>query len=310
VAQLILRRLGWMLVTMLAASLLLFLLFELMPGDVALNELGPYSTPEQRHLWLVANGYDRSAIVRYFDWLGHFLIGQWGQSRLFLVPVARITWARLQNTAILGFWFFVCLIPLSLGMGVLAGMREGSWLDRGVSAICIITTSVPPFASTVLVSAVFVFHLHLLPGTSTMLDGFSYQQIVMPVLVLVLYDFGYIARITRAAMAEIMGAPYIRAAILRGLPYRRVIFRHALRNALVAPFTLLMLHVNWLIAGVIVVEYFFAFKGFGSLILEASLGNDLYLLEACTMITVAMATLTQTVSDLGYLVLNPRMRPT
>jgi len=308
-AQQILRRLGWMLVTMLAASLLLFLLFELLPGDVALSELGPYSTPEQRALWLVANGYDRPAVVRYFDWLGHFLIGQWGQSRLFMQPVARIAWARLENTAILGFWFFAFLIPLSLGMGVLAGMKERSWLDRAVSAVCILTTSIPPFASTVLVSAVFVYGLHWLPGTSTMLDGFSYRQLVMPVMVLVLYDFGYIARITRTAMAEVMETPYIRAAILRGLPHRRVILRHALRNALIAPFTLLMLHVNWLIAGVIVVEYFFAFKGFGSLILEASLGKDLYLLEACTMITVAIATITQTVSDLGYLALNPRMRP-
>ena len=308
-AQQILRRLGWMLVTMLAASLLLFLLFELLPGDVALSELGPYSTPEQRALWLVANGYDRPAIIRYFDWLGHFLIGEWGQSRLFMQPVARITWARFENTAILGFWFFAFLIPLSLGMGVLAGMKEGSWLDRAVSGVCILTTSIPPFASTVLASAVFVYGLHWLPGTSTMLDGFSYRQLIMPVLVLVLYDFGYIARITLAAMAEVMETPYIRAAVLRGLPYRRVILRHALRNALIAPFTLLMLHVNWLIAGVIVVEYFFAFKGFGSLILEASLGKDLYLLEACTMITVAIATITQTVSDLGYLALNPRMRP-
>lgn len=293
---------------MLAASLLLFLLFELMPGDVAVAELGPYSTPEQRDLWMVANGYDQPAMLRYFAWFGHFAIGQWGESRIFLAPVARIVGTRLENTAILGFWFFAVLIPLSLGMGVLAGMREGSWLDRAVSAICILTTSVPPFASTVLVSAVFVFDLHWLPGTSTMLDGFSYRQLVMPVMVLVLYDFGYIARITRATMADVMATPYIRAAILRGLPYRRVILRHALRNALIAPFTLLMLHVNWLIAGVIVVEYFFAFKGFGSLILEASLGKDLYLLEACTMITVAMATLTQTISDLGYLVLNPRMR--
>lgn len=305
----ILRRIGWMVATMLAASLLLFLLFELLPGDVALAELGPYSTPEQRHLWLIANGYDRPIVVRYLDWLGHFMIGQWGQSRLFLAPVSRIVWMRLENTAILGFWFFVFLIPLSLGLGVLAGMREGSWIDRAASGVSVLTTSIPPFASTVLISAVFVFGLHWLPGTSTMLDGFSYRQLVMPVMVLVLYDFGYIARITRAAMAEVMSMPYIRAAILRGLPYRRVILRHALRNALIAPFTLLMLHVNWLIAGIIVVEYFFAFKGFGSLILEASLGKDLYLLEACTMISVAMATTTQTISDLGYHALNPRMRP-
>jgi peptide/nickel transport system permease protein len=310
VAQQIVRRIGLTLATMLAASLLLFLLFELLPGDVALAELGPYSTPEQRQLWLVANGYDQPIVVRYFSWLGHFIIGQWGQSRVFLTPVSHIVMVRLENTAILGFWFFVFLVPLSLGMGVLAGMKEGSWIDRAVSAVCILTTSIPPFASTVLVSAVFVFSLHWLPGTSSMLDGFSYRQLVMPVLVLVLYDFGYIARITRAAMAEVMNTAYIRAAILRGLPYRRVILRHALRNALIAPFTLLMLHVNWLIAGVIVVEYFFAFKGFGSLILEASLGRDLYLLEACTVITVTIAAITQTVSDLGYLALNPRMRAT
>jgi peptide/nickel transport system permease protein len=307
-AHQILRRIGWMLVTMLAASLLLFLLFELLPGDVALAELGPYSTPEQRQLWLVANGYDQPIMLRYLGWLGHFVIGQWGESRVFQTPVAHIVRTRLENTAILGFWFFVLLIPLSLGLGVLAGIREGSWLDRAVSAVCVLTTSIPPYASTVLISAVFVFSLHWLPGTSMMLDGFSYRQLVMPVMVLVLYDFGYIARITRAAMADVMSAPYIRAAILRGLPYRRIIFRHALRNALIAPFTLLMLHVNWLIAGVIVVEYFFAFKGFGSLILEASLGKDLYLLEACTMVAVAMATITQTISDLGYLALNPRMR--
>lgn len=133
---------------MLAASLLLFLLFELMPGDVAVAELGPYSTPEQRDLWMAANGYDQPAMLRYFAWLGHFAIGQWGKSRIFLAPVARIVGTRLENTAILGFWFFAVLIPLSLGMGVLAGMREGSWLDRAVSAICILTTSVPPFAST------------------------------------------------------------------------------------------------------------------------------------------------------------------
>ncbi len=258
---------------------------------------------------MVANGYDQPIALRYLDWLGHFVIGQWGQSRIFLAPVSRIVWSRLENTAILE--LLVLRLPdpvVARSPGVLAGMREGSWLDRAVSAICVLTTSIPPFASTVLISAVFVFTLHWLPGTSTMLDGFSYRQLVMPVMVLLLYDFGYIARITRAAMAEVMSTPYIQAAILRGVPYHRVVLRHALRNALIAPFTLLMLHVNWLVAGVIVVEYFFAFKGFGSLILEASLGKDLYLLEACTMIAVAMATITQTMSDLGYLALSPRMR--
>jgi len=302
------RRTLYMAATMFAASLLLFLLFELSPQEVVVNALGPYSTTEQREAWLLANGYDRSAAVRYLDWLARFVTGDWGMSRVLAAPVAGLVWTRLANTAILGFWFFAFLIPLALSLGVLAGMREGSRVDRAISIFCIISASIPPFASTVLVSAIFVFSLHWLPGTSSMIDGFSYRELVMPVLVLVLYDFGYVARITRASMSEVMTTAYMRTAMLKGLPYRRIIVRHALRNALIAPFTVLMLHVNWLIAGVIVVEFFFAYKGFGSLILEASLGHDLFLLEACTMVTVVIAVVTQTVADLAYVYLNPRIR--
>lgn len=302
------RRVVYMAATMLAASVLLFLLFELSPQEVVVNALGPYATPEQQQAWLLANGYERPAPIRYFDWLGRFLSGDWGMSRVLAAPVAALVWSRLANTAILGFWFFVFLVPLSLGLGVIAGVREGSLSDRIISMACVIGASVPPFASTVLVSAIFVFTLHWLPGTSSMIEGFSYRELVMPVMVLVLYDFGYVARITRAAMAEVMTTAYMRTALLKGLPRRRIIIRHALRNALIAPFTVLMLHVNWLIAGVIVVEFFFAYKGFGSLILEASLGRDLFLLEACTMVTVVIAVTTQTVADVAYVYLNPRIR--
>ena len=298
----------FMAATMLAASLLLFLLFELLPGDVATSALGAYSTEEQRRVWMVANGYDRTAVVRYFEWLRHFLAGDWGQSLLLRGPVFRIVTERLGNTAILAGCFFAVLIPLSLGLGVLAGMRENSATDRVVSAFCVLTASIPTFASTVLASALLVFWLHWLPGTSSGIDGFSWRELVLPVSVLVLADVGYMARITRASMAEAMAAPYVRQAVLRGLPWRRVVLRHALRNALVAPVTVLLLHVNWLVSGVIVVEYFFAYKGFGSLILEASLGKDLFLLEACTMVTVAVAVASQSVSDLAYLWLNPRLR--
>ncbi len=294
--------------TMLAASLLLFLLFELLPGDVAISALGAYSTEEQRRIWLTLHGYDRGALVRYIDWLWRFVTGDWGQSMLLRGSVAGIVAGRLANTAILAACFFAVLTPLALGMGVLAGMKERSVLDRVVSAICVLTASVPPFASTVLASAILVFGLHWLPGTSSGIDGFSWRELVMPVLVLVLYDVGYVARITRTSMAEAMTAPYVRLATLRGIPYHRVVLRHALRNALVAPVTVLLLHVNWLVSGVIVVEFFFAYKGFGSLILEASLGKDLFLLEACTMVTVAIAVASQSLSDLAYLWLNPRLR--
>ena len=130
----------------------------------------------------------------------------------------------------------------------------------------------------------------------------------LPITVLVLYDFGYVARMTRASMADVMTKPYMRTAILKGLSPTRVILKHALRNALITPFTVIMLQINWLLSGVIVVEFFFAYKGFGALLLEASLNQDIFLIEACAMVAVFVAVITQTLADIGYSFLNPRIR--
>jgi peptide/nickel transport system permease protein len=308
VLGLIVRRAAYLVATMLVVSLVLFLLFELSPENVAAETLGPYALPEQRRLWLEQHGYFQPAYLRYLQWLGHVLSRDLGQSRVFNAPVADVLLRRLGNSAILAAAFFVIMVPTAISMGVLAGMREGSVLDRVISIIAIVSTSIPPFASVVLLTTIFVFTLHWLPGTSSMLDGFSWRELVLPVLVLVLYDVGYVARITRAAMVEAMASPYVRTAILKGLTRRRVILRHALRNALIAPVTVILLQVNWLIGGVVVVEFFFAYKGFGSLILEAALAQDLYLIEATTMVAVLIAVTTQSLADIAYAVLNPRIR--
>ncbi len=302
------KRLGYMALTMFAVSLLVYLLLEINVESVAVRVLGPYSNDEQRYLWLEAHGYFEPLWYRYLSWLGNFVMGDFGDSVRFKVPVADILWPRLWNTAILGFWTFAVMIPLSLVLGVLAGMKEGSRLDRAISVTSIATTSVPEFASAVFFAAILVFWFKLLPGTSGMADGFSFKELILPVLVLVVYDFGYVARMTRASMAEVMTAPYIRTAVLKGLPYHKVILKHALRNALIAPFTVIMLQLNWLLSGVIVVEFFFAYKGFGALLLEASLNNDGFLIEACAMVAVFVAVGSQTLADIGYTYLNPRIR--
>ncbi len=304
----ILKRIGFMIITMVIVSILLFLLLELQPGSVATKVLGPYTSEEQRNLWLEEHGYFRPLYIRYFDWLTDFAVGDFGQSVRFKVPVSDVLWPRLWNTAVLGFWVFVFMVPLSLTLGILSGMKEGSGLDRTISVTSILTTSVPEFASSVILSAVLVFWLGWLPGTSSMSQGFDFTQLILPVLVLVLYDFGYVARMTRASMAEVMTTHYIRTAVLKGLPYRTVILKHALRNALIAPFTVIMLQIPWLLSGVIVVEFFFAYKGFGALLLEASLNQDVFLIEACAMVAVFVVVATQTVSDVGYTYLNPRIR--
>jgi len=266
------------------------------------------SSPESRAIWLEAHGYNDALPVRYGRWLGNFIVGDFGESIRFKTPVAKVLLPRLKNTAILAGVTLAIVTVLGLTFGILAGMNEGSLLDRVISITSIITTSIPEFASAVLLTAVFVFYLDLLPGTSGMTDGFDPIQLVLPVMVLVLYDFGYVARMTRASMAEVMMTHYIRTAVLKGLPYKTVILRHALRNALIAPFTVIMLQINWLLSGVIVVEFFYAYKGFGALLLEASLNQDIFLIEACAMVAVFVAVATQTISDLGYTYLNPRIR--
>ena len=305
---LILRRLGSMVLIMLVVSLILFAIFETDKLAVAGKVLGPYSSTEQREIWLEDNGYNQPFWTRYVIWAGNALRGDFGQSLQLKVPVSEVLWPRLANTGILALCLFAVMIPLSLTMGVLAGMKEGSFQDRVITVFSVLTTSIPEFASATLLTAIFVFGLGWLPGTSSMTGGFSFQELVLPVLVLLLYDFGYITRMTRASMAEVMNSQYIRTAILKGLPYKRVIMRHALRNALIAPFTVIVLQLNWLLSGVIVVEVFFAYKGFGKLLLDAALFGDIFVIEACTLVAVFVAVASQFISDIGYTYLNPRIR--
>jgi peptide/nickel transport system permease protein len=312
-----------------------FLVTEFQPGNVARKTLGPFALQSSVDLL-----YDRLHLrdplfVRYSRWLGVLTgvladplqdpalkldfkdprgdryFGNFGYSTLFKAPVNDIIWDRLRNTAALAGLAFALIVPLSLLLGVLAGMREGSWLDRTISVFGIITTSIPEFASGVIFVAIFVVLLGWLPGTSPLSAGGGWSvpsQMVLPVLVLVLYDSGYVVRMVRGSMAEVMNKPYIRTAILKGLPERTVVVRHAIRNAMIAPFTVILLQINFLISGVVVTEQVFAYPGFGRMLLEASLFGDIALIEAASIVALSIAIVTQLISDFGYAILNPQMR--
>ena len=304
----ILKRVGMMVLTMLVTSIVLFLVLEINIESLAVKVLGQFSTDEQRLLWLENNGYFRPVYIRYFEWLARILQGDFGRSVVFQEEVSVLLWPRLARTALLAGLVLAIAIPISIILGILAGMKEGSLQDRSVSVFCIITTSVPEFCSATLISWVIVFSLKWLPGTSSMISGFSWKEMILPVLVLVIYDFGYIARMTRASMAEVMQTQYIRTAHLKGLPFHKVVLQHGLRNSLIAPFTVIMLQIPWLLSGVIVTEYFFAYKGIGTLLLDASLRHDVFLIEAITLVAVFVAVTTQALSDIGYMYLNPKIR--
>ena len=168
------------------------------------------------------------------------------------------------------------MIPLSLVLGVLAGMREGSAQDRAISFISVLTTSMPEIATAIILTVDVRARARLAAGQIGDDRRLRLDELVLPVLTLVLYDFGYVARMTRASMAEVMTSQYIRTAVLKGLPLPRVIMKHALRNALIAPFTVIVLQLNWLLSGVVVVEVFFAVRRLRQAALEAALFGDIY----------------------------------
>ncbi len=312
--KLILRRLAQMVLIMAVVSLLLFLIFDSdkFRKQIATAELGGFAvatlTESDYHNWLEHKGLNVPFYERYFHWLGDVAKGDLGKSFEKNRPVGPLLADRLMNTGILAFWVFALMVPISLVLGIVAGMREGSFQDRAVTFLSVLTTSIPEIATAIILTVIFALGLGWLPAKSAMIQGFSGWQLVLPVMTLVIYDFGYVARMTRASMAEVMTSQYIRTAILKGIPYRRVVLRHALRNALIAPFTVIVLQLNWLLSGVVVVEVFFEYDGFGKMLLEAALFGDVYVIQAGTLVAVFVAVFSQIISDVGYTFLNPRIR--
>jgi peptide/nickel transport system permease protein len=305
------KQLGSTALTLVVVSFLVFALNEFAPGDVARKLLGPFATAEQVAGLTERLGLDRSVAVRYVEYMGRLLQGDLGESLVFRMPVADLLVDRLLNTLMLAGIAFVLIVPVAILFGVLAGMREGSVTDRFVLIGSNILSSIPEFAMGVFLASVFAVWLGWLPGTSPLDRGTGWpiwSQFVLPVLVVFAYDVGYLIAMIRVSMIGVMGQPYIRTAILKGMDRREVIARHALRNALIAPFTAILLQINYLVAGVVVVETVFAYPGFGRMMLEAALAKDIAVVEAGALVAVLVACLTQTVGDIGYRALDPRIR--
>jgi peptide/nickel transport system permease protein len=297
--------------TLLAVSFLVFALNEMSPGDVARKLLGPYATQEQVDLLNRQMGLDRPLLVRYGEYIWKVAQGDLGQSLVYRQPVATVLWDRLGNTLLLAAICFAVIVPFSVLLGVLAGMRERSPLDRGISVFSSVCASIPEFAMGVFLLAIFVVWLGVLPGTSPLratAEWPVWMQFVLPVLVVTLYDAGYLISMIRASMVETMRQPFVRTAILKGMPFRRVVTRHAMRNALITPFTVILLQLNYLVSGLVVVEMLFAYPGFGRMMLEAALAKDIAVVEAGALVAVSVTMLTQLFGDIGYMKLDPRIR--
>ena len=341
----ILRRLGTMVITALCLTFIVFFLTNLPPNleKVAKSEAGSRISDEEVQSWLEKNGYAQPILVRYGEWLGVLpgwtrddgdrvtgrcvdpgmsadeapsfcgvLQGEWGFSTVFKDEVGTIISRRLGLTGILMGCVMLVMVPVALLIGVLAGMREGSRLDRTLSTASIATTATPEYVSGVIFIAIFASSavgLKWFSGSATSaMDDITFNNFTLPVLTIALYGIGYIARMTRASMAEVMTAQYIRTARLKGVSFPNIVMKHALRNALIAPFTVIMLQFPWLLNGVVIVETLFNYKGFGWTLVEAAGNNDIELLLACSVVAVIVVLVTQLISDIGYVFLNPRIR--
>jgi len=341
----LLRRTLTMVATALVLTFVVFWLTNLPPNleKLAKSEGNARMTDAEVTSWLERNGHAQPLVKRYGEWLGvapgwtserdgvtsgrciargalpedsprfcGVLQGNWGQSTVFKAPVSEIIATRLGLTGILMFWVMVLMVPSALLIGILSGMREGSKLDRVLSTASIATTATPEYVSGVILIVVFsssMVGLRWFKGTATSaMEGITFENFFLPVLTIALYGMGYIARMTRASMSEVMTAQYIRTARLKGASFGRVVMRHALRNALIAPFTVIMLQFPWLLNGVVIVETLFNFKGFGWTLVQAAGNNDIQLLLGCSVVAVAVVLVTQAMSDMGYVLLNPRIR--
>ena len=253
------------------------------------------------------------------------LQGEWGFSTRFSNEVDVVIGARLGATGLLMLWVLIFMVPMALLLGVLAGMREGSRTDRSLSTVAIVTTATPEYVSGVVFivllasSSVGISPLLVRWGwidgpvlfqgnARSALTDITFSNFTLPVMTVALYGMGYIARITRASMTEVMTQQYIRTARLKGVSFANIVIKHALRNALIAPFTVIMLQIPWLLNGVVISEVLFSYPGFGWTLYEAAVNNDIELLLASSVVAVVVVLITQLISDIGYVYLNPRIR--
>jgi len=251
--------------------------------------------------------------VEYIPLKKGFIRGDPGLSLRTGRPVAKSLFIRLRNSLVLAGIAFIIVMPLALFLGVIAGLKEGTLRDRVLSVGGMMFSVTPEFATGIFLILIVAVWLGLVPGATVFGEKAPWERpdmLILPVLTLTLIELGYVLRITRASMVEVMRSPYIRTAFLKGLPYWRIVLKHAVRNALMAPITVIMLHVNWLMGGIVIVEVVFGYPGLGKYLLESALYKDINALEAGAMVLVTVAVGTQLIADIIYTFLNPRIRYT
>jgi peptide/nickel transport system permease protein len=312
VGRFIIRRLGFVVLTVLLSSMLVFAATNVLPGDVATMVLGREASQQAKDTLRKQLGLDRPLVVQYGSWLGHLAHGDWGTSLSTQEEVRAVTLDRLGNSAMLALVAFLMYVPLGIFLGVIAAWRRNSALDQVISAGSLAFVGLPEFVTAILLIALFSRVLGWLPSSSAIAPGSSFvaalPSLILPGLTVSLTSLAYVVRMTRASTADVLETDYVRTARLKGLSTGQVLFGHVLRNSLLPTVTVVAAGVGWLMGGLIVTESVFGYPGLGRLVLFAVQRRDLPLIQATTMLIVVIFALANLAADIIYALLNPRIR--
>ena len=311
-----LRRLAGGVVTLWVVSTLIFVATEALPGDIVSAFLGQHATPEAEAALRARWGLDRPGWVRYVDWLGGVVQGDFGHSLTNEIPLRDIVGPRLMNTFFMAGLAALVAVPVSVSLGILCATFPNGRLDRSVNLVAIFTAAVPDFLIAILLVMYFAVELHWFPamlqrfrlGSDIAALGQNAYALVLPVLTLLTSLMAHIVRMTRAAVLDVLRAPFVEMAILKGALKWRVVLLHALPNAMGPIINVIALNLGYVISGVVVVEVIFTYPGLGRLLVDAISSRDVPLVQITALIFCATYVLLNLLADVLVMLANRRLR--
>jgi len=307
-----LRRILIVVITLLAASVIVFAVLEIVPGDPARLMLGINATEDAVAALRQQMGLDQPLVLRYFEWIGGMLTGDFGRSYTYSVPVIDLIRERLVVSLPLALMALALSTLIAIPVGIFSAARRGTAADAGVMAATQLGIAIPNFWFAILLVYVFAIALRLVPaGGFPGWDagiGKALAALILPAVALALPQAAILARVTRSALLDVLGEDYIRTARAKGLPAGLVLRRHAMRNAMIPVLTILGLQFAFLLAGTIIIENVFYLPGLGRLVFQAITQRDLIVVESVVVLLVATVVIVNFLVDLAYAWADPRLR--
>jgi peptide/nickel transport system permease protein len=308
----ILRRFAVGILTLLAASVVVFAVLQVLPGDPARLMLGMDAPQDAVEALRQQLGLNAPLLVRYFHWIGGMLVGNFGRSYTYSVPVFSLVKDRIGVSLPLAIIALVLSTAIALPVGVFAASRRGRTPDTVAMGAAQLGVAVPNFWFALILIYIFAVGLRLVPAGG--FPGWSagiwpgIEALILPAVALALPQAAILARVTRSAVVEVLGEDYIRTARAKGLPRRNVLWRHAVRNAMIPVVTIMGLQFAFLLAGTIIIENVFYLPGLGRLVFQAITQRDLIVVQSVVMLLVASVVVINLLVDLSYAIVDPRLR--